>query len=126
MDKYFFLEKFFKNKHILVAVSASIAIYKILDLLSLLNKLGAQTRVVMSESSAKFINPLIFEAISKNPVLLDSNQSWENPKACLCDEEQPDVSADHEDPAMRHVDDVQYTENQRVADGDDRIGASQR
>ena len=55
-----------------------------------------------------------------------SNQSWENPKACLCDEEQPDVSADHEDPAMRHVDDVQYTENQRVADGDDRIGASQR
>lgn len=81
MDKYFFLEKFFKNKHILVAVSASIAIYKILDLLSLLNKLGAQTRVVMSESSAKFINPLIFEAISKNPVLLDSNQSWENPQA---------------------------------------------
>ena len=55
-----------------------------------------------------------------------SNQSRENPEACLCDEEQPDVSADHEDPAMRHVDDVQYTENQRVTDGDDRIGASQR
>lgn len=49
-----------------------------------------------------------------------------NSKSCFCDKKQADVSAHHEDAAMCHVDDIEYAEYQRIADGNDRIGASQR
>ncbi|MGI0406472.1 bifunctional phosphopantothenoylcysteine decarboxylase/phosphopantothenate synthase [Helicobacter himalayensis] len=78
MQSYLFLQPFFANKRILVVVSASVALYKILELLSTLNKLGAQTRVVMSEKSAEFINPLLFEVMSKNNVLSESLQNWQS------------------------------------------------
>ncbi|RDU53545.1 bifunctional phosphopantothenoylcysteine decarboxylase/phosphopantothenate--cysteine ligase CoaBC [Helicobacter sp. MIT 00-7814] len=78
MQSYSFLQPFFANKRILIVVSASVALYKILELLSTLNKLGAQTRVVMSEKSAELINPLLFEVMSKNSVLSESSQSWQS------------------------------------------------
>lgn len=78
MQSYSFLQPFFTNKRVLIVVSASVALYKILDLLSLLNKLGAQTRVVMSEKSTELINPLLFEVMSKSNVLSESSQSWQS------------------------------------------------
>lgn len=67
---------FFKNKNILVGISGSIAIYKILDLLSTLKKAQANLRVIMSEESLKFITPLCFEAITHTRVLCAQTEDW--------------------------------------------------
>ena len=67
-----------ENKKVLIGVTASIAIYKTLELIRLLIKAGAQTRVIMSEESKKFITPLTFEAISQNSVLHIETESWAN------------------------------------------------
>lgn len=67
-----------ENKKVLIGVTASIAIYKTLELIRLLIKAGAQTRVIMSEEAKKFITPLTFEAISQNPVLHVETESWTN------------------------------------------------
>lgn len=64
------------GKKILLAVTGSIAAYKSLELLRLYTKAGADVRVVMSPSAKKFIAPLSFEALSRNRVLDDTNESW--------------------------------------------------
>lgn len=64
------------GKKILLGVTGSIAAYKSLELLRLYVKAGADVRVVMSPSAKKFIAPLSFEALSRNRVLDDSNESW--------------------------------------------------
>ncbi len=66
------------GKKILIAVTGSIAIYKIPDLIRLFIKEGAKVRVVMSQSAKRFINPLTFEAISQNEVLHQDSESWAN------------------------------------------------
>ncbi len=67
-----------EDKKVLIGVTASIAIYKTLELIRLLIKAGAQTRVIMSEEAKKFITPLTFEAISQNGVLHVETESWTN------------------------------------------------
>lgn len=64
------------GKKILLGVTGSIAAYKSLELLRLYIKAGADVHVVMSPSSKKFIAPLSFEALSRNRVLDDTNESW--------------------------------------------------
>jgi phosphopantothenoylcysteine decarboxylase/phosphopantothenate--cysteine ligase len=64
------------GKNILIGVTGSIAIYKSLELIREFIKSGANIKVVMSSSATKFISELTFEALSRNRVLLDSNQSW--------------------------------------------------
>jgi len=66
-----------KDKNILLAVTSSIAIYKSLELIRLYIKAGANVKVIMTESSQKFITPLTFEAISQNKVLCETTESWE-------------------------------------------------
>ena len=65
------------GKKILLGVTASISIYKSLELIRLYIKSGAQVRVVMSESAKKFITTLTFETISQNKVLHDETESWD-------------------------------------------------
>lgn len=65
-----------EGKKILLGVTGSIAAYKSLELLRLYTKAGADVRVVMSPSAKKFIAPLSFEALSRNRVLDDTNESW--------------------------------------------------
>ncbi|MCF6173929.1 MAG: bifunctional phosphopantothenoylcysteine decarboxylase/phosphopantothenate--cysteine ligase CoaBC, partial [Campylobacteraceae bacterium] len=67
-----------KDKKILIGVTGSIAIYKTLELIRLLIKAGANTRVIMSEEAKRFITPLTFEAISTNSVLHKETESWAN------------------------------------------------
>lgn len=62
------------NKNILLLVTGSIAIYKSLDLISLLKKLGANVFVVMSNEAMRFIQPLTFEALSGHKVLHSNSQ----------------------------------------------------
>ena len=67
-----------ENKKILVAVTGSIAIYKVCDLVREYIKAGAQVKVVMSSAATKFITPLTFEALTRQPVLTEQNESWSN------------------------------------------------
>ncbi len=64
------------GKKILLGITGSIAAYKSLELLRLYIKAGADVHVVMSPSAKKFIAPLSFEALSRNKVLDDTNESW--------------------------------------------------
>ncbi len=57
-----------KGKKIVLGVTGGIAVYKSVDLVSRLRKEGAEVRVVMTESAAKFVTPLTFKEISGNTV----------------------------------------------------------
>ena len=57
-----------KGKKIVLGVTGGIAVYKAVDLVSKLRKEGAEVRVVMTESAAKFVTPLTFKEISGNVV----------------------------------------------------------
>lgn len=67
------------GKKILVGVTGSIAAYKSALLVRELIKLGAQVRVVMTDSAKEFITPLTLATLSKNPVAIDFlKESTEN------------------------------------------------
>jgi phosphopantothenoylcysteine decarboxylase / phosphopantothenate---cysteine ligase len=70
----------FTGKKILIAVTGSIAAYKIPLLVRLLVKSGAEVRIVMTPAAADFVTPLTLSTVSKNPVLvrLSENDSWAN------------------------------------------------
>jgi len=59
------------GRRILLGVSGSIAAYKAVELLRELTKRGAEVQVVMTEAATKFVAPLTFETLSRQPVLLD-------------------------------------------------------
>lgn len=59
------------EKRILLGVSGGIAIYKSLSLLSLLNKAGAITEVIMTDGAMEFVSPLTFQTMSKKKVHYD-------------------------------------------------------
>ena len=56
------------GKRILLGVTGGIAAYKAAELVRLLNKEGADVRVVITNSGAEFISPLTLQALSGNPV----------------------------------------------------------
>ncbi len=59
-------------KRVLLAVSGGIAAYKACDIVSRLNKLGAEVQVIMTENATKFVTPLTFEALSGRMVYTDT------------------------------------------------------
>lgn len=65
-----------KGKKIALGVCGSVAIYKSLELIRILQKLGANVRVVMSKGAKDFVQPLLFEALSRHSVLTQDTQSW--------------------------------------------------
>ena len=60
-----------RGKHIIVAVSAGIAAYKAIEVVSRLRKKGAEVKVVMTENATHIASPLTFGEISGHPVALD-------------------------------------------------------
>ncbi|MDC9714291.1 MAG: bifunctional phosphopantothenoylcysteine decarboxylase/phosphopantothenate--cysteine ligase CoaBC [Gammaproteobacteria bacterium] len=56
------------NKNIILAVSGSIAAYKTPDIVRRLQDLGAQVRVILTQSGAQFITELSLQVVSKNKV----------------------------------------------------------
>lgn len=60
------------QKNILLGVSGGIAVYKACALASKLTQKGANVKVMMTESAAKFVSPLTFQALSRNPVYIDT------------------------------------------------------
>jgi phosphopantothenoylcysteine synthetase/decarboxylase len=78
-----------KNKNIVLGVTGSIAAHKAADLCSLLTKQGCQVRVVMTADAQRFITPLPFKTLSRNPVvtdLYDEIAGWEPTHIKLADE----------------------------------------
>lgn len=61
-----------QGKTIVLGVSGGIAVYKAAALCSKLAQAGADVRVVMTESAAKFVAPLTFQTLSRNPVAIDT------------------------------------------------------
>ncbi|MBI2463936.1 bifunctional phosphopantothenoylcysteine decarboxylase/phosphopantothenate--cysteine ligase CoaBC [Candidatus Peregrinibacteria bacterium] len=62
---------YLSGKKILLGVTASVALYKALDLIRLFKNEGATTTVVMTRGAKKCINPTVFAALSGNQVYFD-------------------------------------------------------
>lgn len=60
------------QKNVLLGVSGGIAVYKACALTSKLTQAGANVRVMMTENATKFVAPLTFQALSRNPVYIDT------------------------------------------------------
>lgn len=61
-----------KGKTVVLAVSGSIAAYKIASLASKLGKLHANVQVLMTENATNFINPITFETLTGKKCLVDT------------------------------------------------------
>lgn len=76
-------------KCIVLGVTGSIAAYKAADITSKLSKTGANVNVVMTADAQKFITPLAFKTLSRNPVvtdLYDEEEGWKPTHIRLADE----------------------------------------
>ena len=63
------------SKHILLGISGGIAAYKSCELVRLLKKQGHEVSVAMSRAATEFVHPNTFQALSGNPVLVDTHGS---------------------------------------------------
>ena len=61
-----------KGKTVVLAVSGSIAAYKIANLASMLKKLHCNVHVLMTRNATNFINPITFETLTSNKCLIDT------------------------------------------------------
>ena len=57
-----------EGKTVVLGVTGGIAAYKSVEVASLLVKKGASVHVVMTEAATRFVTPLTFRTISRNPV----------------------------------------------------------
>ena len=61
-----------KGKTVLLAVTGSIAAYKIANLASMLVKLHCDVHVLMTQNATNFINPITFETLTSHKCLVDT------------------------------------------------------
>ena len=76
------------GKVILLGVTGSIAAYKAADVVSQLVKWGAEVHVIMTDSATRFVTPLAFQTLSRNPVhcsMWDNVKQWEPGHISLAD-----------------------------------------
>ena len=78
-----------KGKNIVLGVTGSIAAYKAADLTSLLTQHGHRVHVIMTADAQRFITPLPFKTLSRQPVvtdLYDEEEGWQPLHIRLADE----------------------------------------
>ena len=78
-----------RQQKIVLGVTGSIAAHKAADLASQLTKSGCDVNVVMTADAQKFITPLPFKTLSRNPVitdLYDEEEGWKPAHIRLADE----------------------------------------
>ena len=78
-----------KTRNIVLGVTGSIAAHKAADLASGLTKQKCNVRVVMTADAQRFITPLPFKTLSRNPVitdLYDEEEGWKPTHIRLADE----------------------------------------
>ena len=61
-----------KGKTVVLAVTGSIAAYKIPNLARMLKKEGCDVQVLMTRNAEQFINPVTFETLTENKCLIDT------------------------------------------------------
>src|SRR6267142_3746721 len=77
------------SANIVLGVTGSIAAHKAADLASLLTKQKCNVRVVMTADAQRFITPLPFKTLTRNPVvtdLYDEEEGWKPTHIRLADE----------------------------------------
>jgi phosphopantothenoylcysteine decarboxylase/phosphopantothenate--cysteine ligase len=57
-----------ENKHVMLGVTGSIAVYKAVDLASKLTQAGALVDVIMTDAAQQFVTPLTFQSVTGRPV----------------------------------------------------------
>lgn len=75
--------------NVVLGVTGSIAAHKAADLASLLAKAGCDTRAVLTADAQRFITPLPFKTLTRNPVvtnLYDEEEGWQPAHVRLADE----------------------------------------
>ena len=86
------------GRRILVHVGGSVAAYKTADVLALLRRRGAETRVAMTPSATRFITPLTLRSLSGHPVVTDL---WSaDPVSVAADDRAAEAPAGH---GMEHL-----------------------
>ena len=76
-------------RRIVLGVTGSIAAHKAVDLASQLTRKGYSVHVVMTADALRFITPLPFQTLSRNPVvagLYDEERQWQPTHITLADE----------------------------------------
>ncbi len=63
----------FQDKHILLGVTGSIAVYKAADLASKLTRAGAQVDVLLTQPALQFITPLTFQSVTGRRAYTDAD-----------------------------------------------------
>lgn len=61
-----------KNTNVVLGVTGGIAAYKACDIVSRLKKLQANVDVIMTKSATEMVQPHTFQALSQNPVIIDT------------------------------------------------------
>jgi phosphopantothenoylcysteine decarboxylase/phosphopantothenate--cysteine ligase len=61
-----------KGKTVVLAVTGSIAAYKMANVARMLIKLGADVHVLMTHNATQFINPITFETLTQHKCLIDT------------------------------------------------------
>ena len=61
-----------KKKTVVLGVTGGIAAYKTASLASMLVKNGYDVQVLMTENATNFINPIVFETLTKHKCLIDT------------------------------------------------------
>lgn len=77
------------SKNIVLGVTGSIAAYKAAELTSQLTRQDCDVHVVMTSDALRFITPLAFKTLSRNPVvtdLYDEDEGWKPTHIKLADE----------------------------------------
>lgn len=68
------------KKCVVLGVSGGIAVYKALEIVSLLRKQDIEVRVIMTKSATEFVTPLSFQSLSQNMVIYNmfsEPKAWE-------------------------------------------------
>lgn len=77
------------KSNIILGVTGSIAAHKAIDICSQLTKEGWPVHVVMTADAQRFVTPVPFKTLSRNPVvtnLYDDEAGWKPIHICLADE----------------------------------------
>lgn len=77
------------GRHVVLGVTGSIAAHKAADIASQLTKRGCDVHVVMTGDAQRFVTPLPFKTLSRNPVvtdLYDEEEGWKPTHITLADD----------------------------------------
>ncbi len=60
-----------RGKFVVLAVTGSIAVYKVIELARRMTQAGATVQVIMTRGAAQFVQPLTFQALTYRPVEIE-------------------------------------------------------